>query len=436
MGFCIFCGKELVNDMCDCAEFRAHYAAEYQGGAAQNDGFQDANYQQGGYDQGYQQGGYDQGYQQQSYDQSYQQQGYQQQGYQQGGYNPNNRQGGYNQGGNPRGNMSGNMYRTDKPYKPFIIPSFSFDFNSFSGFKQSVKDTIGLGEPAKIPGNPFERDVPIIPNCVEPEDNEIVVKQYNIVKLRTRLKFMKAEGRLMVTNKRLLFRAAGTAFNGHTSQEHQFNLDELAGVEIRKDYKFSILNMILCTLLQYLMYTICAFFLGSMITNDGNSFENNYTAMVLICILFGLIGLVPTFVVYKRFWLKVAFSSLAFANNAAAAVLIMLNELGRRDGSKLYVFFIIMAIITGIITLINFLIVCFVDNVVINIKTKGASPAVEIRRTPLSIFNFFFSTAKEDSVGYAEILPWEDTQLAMDELGTLLEDLQRSGDYAIQRWTV
>ena len=421
MGFCIFCGKELVNDMCDCAEFRAHYAAEYQGGAAQNDGFQDANYQQGGYDQGYQQGGYDQGYQQQGYDQSYQQQGYQQQGYQQGGYN----QGYQTNTGTNRRRPAANMYQTEKKYTPFIIPSFYIDFNSWAGFTSSLKDMIGLGDAARIPGNPFERNVPIVPDCVDAEENEVVVKQYNIVKLRTRLKATKAEGRLMVTNKRILFRASGKALNGHTVHDSQFNLDEIAGVEIKKDYRFSPLNFVLGTLLLYLMYTI----VGAVLLNIDDD-----TARVLICLLFGLIGLLPNFLVYKRFWLKLAFTGMSFANNVVLAG--YLATYGRYnshgDKSNTYIFFIILAVITGIIVLVNFFIICFVPNLSIFIKNKGAMASICIVRSRPLYFRFDGS----GDTGFAEALPWDDTDLAIDEIGTLIEDLQRSGDYAIQRWTV
>ena len=417
MGFCIFCGKELVNDMCDCAEFRAQYNVQYQG-TAQTDGYQDANYQQGGYDQSYQQGGYDQGYQQQGYDQGYQQQGYQQQGYdqgyQQGGYN----QGGYPTGGsNPNGGKKNNMYRTDKPYTPIVIPSFAMDFNSFSGFKQSVKEMIGLGEPSRISGNPFERDVPIVPDCVEPEENELVIKQYNIVKLRTRVKFMKAEGRMMVTNKRILFRSAGTSFTGHISAVEQFNIDELAGVTINKGYKFSLLNLILCTLLQLIVYGVIAAVFDNI---------DDDTARALIAILFGLLGIVPTFIIYKRFWLKVACSTISFANNLV--VTIMLKD----SGSKTANLFLAFTIITAVITFINFLIVCFVDNVYINVKTKGGNAAISVFNS-VPFFRFIFNVA---DLGFHDVLPWEDTQLAMDEIGTLIEDIQRNGDYAVQKWTV
>lgn len=36
--------------------------------------------------------------------------------------------------------------------------------------------------------------------------------------------------------------------------------------------------------------------------------------------------------------------------------------------------------------------------------------------------------------GFGEVLPWEDTDLAMNELGTMIDDLQKQGDIAIKKW--
>lgn len=32
-------------------------------------------------------------------------------------------------------------------------------------------------------------------------------------------------------------------------------------------------------------------------------------------------------------------------------------------------------------------------------------------------------------------LPWEDTELAINELGTMIADLQQQGNYAVEKWT-
>lgn len=42
----------------------------------------------------------------------------------------------------------------------------------------------------------------------------------------------------MITNRRILFRATGTSLTGNIAQEHQFNIDEIGGMAIHKDYKF------------------------------------------------------------------------------------------------------------------------------------------------------------------------------------------------------
>ena len=36
---------------------------------------------------------------------------------------------------------------------------------------------------------------------------------------------------------------------------------------------------------------------------------------------------------------------------------------------------------------------------------------------------------------FVEVLPWEDTIMAMNELGTMIDDLQKQGDYAIEKWS-
>ena len=175
-----------------------------------------------------------------------------------------------------------------------MISFFKPNFSSFSSFISSIRDLSGMSEPNSSFGDPYERDIPIVPSCIAPEENEIVVRQYNMAKLRTRLKFMKAEGRLMVTNKRVLFRAAGTSLTGNTLQEHQFNLDEIGGVEIHKDYKFSLLNLFGTLLLISVALGLSMLLVSKM----------GAKAILVFGIILGLAGMIPTFLVYRRFWLK------------------------------------------------------------------------------------------------------------------------------------
>lgn len=293
---------------------------------------------------------------------------------------------------------------------PFIIPSFNPNFSSVSGFVSSMRDQSGMSEPSSNVDDPFEHNVPIVPDCVWFEDNEIVVKQYNIAKLRTRLKFMKAEGRLMVTNRRILFRAAGTSLTGNILQEHQFGIDEIGGIEMHKDYKFSILSFLGCILLDAL-----AVFLTMMIL----SFTGN-NGTIAIGVILGLLGLLPTFIVYKRFWFKLLCAIIG--NGCFSMALAAFGE------NKFLGFLVILS---DILVLIDLIIVCFVPNLVIEIKTKSATGAIVIGSQKA----MFRRKTGDDYSGFAEVMPWEDTIMAMNELGTMIDDLQKQGDYAIEKWS-
>lgn len=297
--------------------------------------------------------------------------------------------------------------------EPFLIKEFHVDTSSFSGFVTSLRNLSGVDEQSSDATDPYEHNVLIVPDCIEPEDNEIIVKQYNIAKLRTRLKFMKAEGRLQVTNRRILFRAAGTSLTGNILQEHQFDLDQIGGIQIHKDYKFSFLNFFGSFFLNGLAMAI----LGVLLSGVG---YDSIGFMGFLCFILGVAGMVPTFIVYKHFWLKL-FCAIIGSSAMSMAYVAM-------DSNGLVGF---LGIVTYLIMLIDLMIVCFVPNLVLKIKTKGATEAVTIG----SQKSVFRRKTGDDYSGFAEILPWEDTVMAMNELGTMIDDLQKLGDYAIEKWS-
>ncbi len=356
MAFCRYCGKELVNGSCSCPDFvqnMQNSTAQYQG-QSQN-----------------------------QYQESYQ---YQTE-YQQGQY----------------------QYQKMNNKDSFFVSSFSVDTSSVRGFFSSIRDMFGVSETASDVSDPYERNVPIVPDCVPQEDNEIVIKQYNFAKLRTRLKLMKAEGRIMVTNKRVLFRAAGTSLRGNVVQEHQYDIGDIAGVEIHKNYKFSILNLLGSSLISSVLFAIISAFLMSV----------GYKSVVPVGVILGLLGLLPTFVVYKHFWIK-----MMAAMVSSSAFFMAFTVSG---GSK---FLLILNILAAIVMLVNLIIVCFVPNLILKIKAKGGINAVVIgSHKPISS-----RIAGDDSSGFAEVLPWVDSITVINELGSMIDDIQKNGDFAVAKW--
>ncbi|MDO4960713.1 MAG: hypothetical protein Q4E57_02485 [Eubacteriales bacterium] len=297
--------------------------------------------------------------------------------------------------------------------EPFVVPEFNLNYKSFSGFVTSVRDMTGTTDATAVKDDPFEHNIPIVPDCIQPEENELVIKQYNIAKLRTRLRFTKAEGRLMITNRRVLFRATGTSLTGNIAQQHQFNIDEIGGVEIRKDYRFSLLNLIGSILL--LMLTILV--MRSKIFNPN---AVNNAPRVIMWLILGFLSTAPTFFLYKRYLLKL-FGAAVGTGCCLLAYYYSLN-------AALFMFPMFLAFIVFILDMI---IVCFVPSLVINIKTKGALGAVCIRSRSM----VQSAIGEGEYTGFAEVMPWDDTIMAMNEIGTMIDDIQKQGDYAVEKWT-
>jgi hypothetical protein len=107
-----------------------------------------------------------------------------------------------------------------------------------------MKNRMGIGSPEKNATDTYERGMKIVPDCISATENEIPIKQYNIAVLRNLLRFERAEGKLQVTNKRVIFRAPGTSLRGRTTIQQEYAIDEVAGIEARNNYKFNFLYLI------------------------------------------------------------------------------------------------------------------------------------------------------------------------------------------------
>jgi hypothetical protein len=312
----------------------------------------------------------------------------------------------------------------------FFVKSVNLNFSSFSGFITSVRDQNGLNDQNRG-DNPYERDVPIVPDSIVPEENEIIIKQYNICKLRTRLKFMKAEGRLMITNRRVLFRAAGTSLTGDILQEHQFNIDEIGGVHMQKDYKFSLLNYLFACIVS-IIPVILAVALISKINDTGT--RNT------VCIIVGILGLLPFISVDKHFWFKFICSSISLSALAMVGAYLKMASRFSSDSTFLKIFFVVLFILAIFVHIINTIILCFIPNFRLEIKTKGATGALVIKGTTSILVKLFLpwlalAQREMDCCGFEDVMPWEDTVMAINEVGTMIDDIQKNGDYAIEKWS-
>ena len=318
----------------------------------------------------------------------------------------------------------------------------------------------------------YERERKIVPDCVKPNDGEIPVKQYNIAVLRTRIKFMRAEGRMQVTNKRLLFRATGRSLTGRTFLQHEFSLTDIAGIEIRKDWRISLFNFFGAILLAWLVGGILvsiamgAGFLFALISYmaSGGTLKTGADLIVgfggpildskipqiiyKISIAGILMGVILFFVGISRFFGSKK-RSLKTSNTLGAACGALMGSYiygsnwsfggdGYNWNQLISPVLVILSVFVFVLCIISIFLISFVPNLVIMVKTKSASGAIEVCRNTGAAF-FVTMLGDSDAVkgeftSYREVMPWKETDLAIKELGAMINDLQTGGDYMIAKW--
>jgi hypothetical protein len=148
-----------------------------------------------------------------------------------------------------------------------------------------------------------------------------------------------------------------------------------------------------------------------------NTLKTWKVLMTLLGLILGIGGLIPFFALYKRFGLKlfiINFSNLGFALAQTASESLV---------------FTLLLFLSSIIALVCLFLFCFRPNLVISIKNKGGiEGAVDIRRKTL------FSKNNEKGTGFAEVIPTEETESAIREIGAMIGDIQTLGDLGLQKW--
>lgn len=280
---------------------------------------------------------------------------------------------------------------------------------------------------------PFEQGMRIVPDCVKANEGEIPVRQYKVANLRSRtlgITTSKAVGRLQVTNKRVIFRAVGRNVSGKSLLQHEFAIDEIAGVETRNEYSISGINV-------FISLFIVSFVL-SISKNLGGNLDKVLAEVInAIISIFGIIW----FFVKDNHWLQKVFifsirlysplasglASYIVSNSSSSNVLISYSNTDNLDFLNFLSFTI--ALVSTILLFVSLFMYIRLPNLVMIIKTKSAGEAIDIQKKKALRF-----AAPNEHTGYKEVLPAEETEKAISELNALISDIQKLGDFAIEKW--
>lgn len=297
---------------------------------------------------------------------------------------------------------------------------------------ESMKNHMGISSPDPNNDDVYEENLQIVPDCVKASEGEMHVKQYKLAKLKSRafgIPYAKAVGRMQITNKRVIFRASGKSLVGKTTLQHEFTIDEIAGIEARKEHSFNIWDLIIGFIVAILGGAIVAASINAM---SELLCEDNHVSRLVLAYLFCLSGGAPFFILKKKWLLKLLCLGGSFIPlilfGYLTPMMVYTEGKGLEFFSKLAIF---MGIGTFILTLITLFIYAIKPNLVLVIKTKSASEAIDIQRKR----NGFAAMGKDaEHTGFTEVIPEEDAENCIREINAMITDIQKLGDFGIEKW--
>lgn len=292
-----------------------------------------------------------------------------------------------------------------------------------SDMKNKFKENMGIPN-EKGRAESYERGKKIVPDCIISNEGEVPIRQYDVAVFRSIMKGAFAEGKLQVTNQRVLFRASGFSLLGPNKMQYEFAIDEIAGIEIRNDYRLGIFHLFVSGIaVSY--FTSAANGIFNKIAGVS-SFLSGILALVLF--LWAMMFFVS---VKRKQFFKLFFNSIAAGALSVHALTTKFMIIPVFSGN-------ISSFIEGIclvVLLINVIMIAFVPNLVLEIKTKGANSSIEIRRKESNgILAFMFNMPKKEYTGYSDVMPGKDIEKARKELGALINDVNMLGDEAVEKW--
>lgn len=281
-----------------------------------------------------------------------------------------------------------------------------------------IINLIGVGRVGNV-NECFERGKGIVPDSIEMNEGETPIKQYDAAVLRTRLKLERSEGRLQVTNKRLLFRSNGYSLFGKTTYQHEFAIDKIDGVTVRKDHRFRFLDLILNILLMGWLYlvAIVPFAIGASLS-EASVFLGVLTSLFAVCFF------IPFFVMKRHFYIKMF--SAAIGNGLLLGQALRFST---DDKTFLCVVAVLLLALGTSIMYASLFLCCLKPNLLIEVKCAG-TPAVQIKHQ----YSSFIWHKSEENSGFDEIMPGKDTDVMIQELGAMIDDIKTLGDLAVEKW--
>ena len=200
--------------------------------------------------------------------------------------------------------------------------------------------------------------------------------------------------------------------------QQEFTIEDIAGIEARREYVTTFWDFVVGILIASIGFAV------GMTVNNADSFGMAF----FLALVLGILALVPFFVIKKQWFLKLLFTGFS------SGALILTCSYGFSRSNNVALLLVLPAFISGIILLFNIFLYAIRPNLVLIVKTKSSSDAIDIQRKKTGLLNLIFGGKEEEHTGYTEVLPVENAEASIRELGAVISDIQKFGDFGIEKW--
>jgi len=322
--------------------------------------------------------------------------------------------------------------KTTEPTRPTADTSFKTPPSSTENYSElrGAMSDVATALEKKLGDGPKKYTIPahISPDMITPCDGEVPVRQYVFSKMRFPFFRYISEGILQVTNKRIIYNLIGSSIAGQERAHSEFSIDDVAGISVEKSITLSLMSI-----LVYLVVGIPLFAAGMMFGMIADWLNIVVGAIGILVALFMYGTKHYAILHYVCAFCADVLISATFTSSIANIVKNTVNY-GSSSGNNIFqdilgvisffmiMFFIYMNIVSYFKSLVKNTI-----SVVITSKSGAATP---INCSQISLLSLSSGQLR----ALCDTESTTDTNVMIRDLGAMVMDIQKQGDYAIEKW--
>ena len=279
----------------------------------------------------------------------------------------------------------------------------------------------------------------ILNTALTPCDGERPIKQYSFMKMKLPIIGYKADASIQVTNKRILYHANGTNVFGSKEEAYsEFSIDDVSGISIERSTSLNIPILLAFLVIQIILFPANLFF-----TAIGIGSALNGTNLSIIPIIFSIAAFVGAIVLLKKKYYGFSHIVNSVGKNIAFCGMVALLPLnfnafslfGNYDIGSVFagftgILFVLLISCIGVMGWITLIMSLFKKNISVVVTSKsGASNAIDCSSNKSWLFGM---NNIKSLIYYFET---KDFPIMENELGAMISDIQKKGDYGIEKWS-